>query len=486
MPPKFKFTKEEIIESAFKIVKRSGWKGLSARSLANELGSSSRPIYSFFNSISDLEEEIVKKAVDLLHKYMIRKRTGDPWYDHGIGYVMFALKEKHLFRSVNDEDHIVYFKKYGDMIWHTLTASLTNYPPFQELSQEQIYKIQVTRWLFAHGLAFQANNPPPDTWNEENIVTMMKEGSQAIYDGLIKNFNPAERGGKMGEKDPTKMALQIAGLRANETHLPENERVFEDPYAEYFFDDETRKLFKDTALVKAELAKYEQMMPGVNGAIVARIKFIDEYLMDCIKNGLKQLVIIGAGYDTRAYRIDIVKENVRVFEVDHPVTQEIKVSKISAIFGSTPDHVVYVPVVFGADRLDQKLFENGYNPESKTLFIVEGLLMYIPSVAVDGLLSFITNASGPGSAIVADYFSTSVVEGTSTLKETQVLRKFVESEGSSLQFGIEEGKIEEFFIQRGFHQVTNVATAECKEKYFSNDSRNRSVSSIFNFVKAVV
>mgnify|MGYP001815184213 FL=1 len=188
MPPKFKFTKEEIIESAFKIVQSRGWKGLSTRSLAHELGSSSRPIYSFFNSITDLEEEIVKKAVDLLYQYMTRKKTGEPWHDHGIGYVMFALKEKYLFRSINDERHIVYFKKYGNMIWHTLTTSLIDYPPFQGLSGEQIYKIQLTRWLFAHGLAFQANNPPPETWDEENIVTMIQEGSQAIYNGLIKSF----------------------------------------------------------------------------------------------------------------------------------------------------------------------------------------------------------------------------------------------------------------------------------------------------------
>ena len=117
--------------------------------------------YIFFSSITELEEEIEKKAVDLLYKYMIRKRIGDPWIDHGIGYVMFALKEKHLFRVVNDEKHIAYFKKYGDLIWATLTNSLSNYPAFQGLSEDQIYKIQVTRWLFAHGLAFQASNPSP-------------------------------------------------------------------------------------------------------------------------------------------------------------------------------------------------------------------------------------------------------------------------------------------------------------------------------------
>jgi AcrR family transcriptional regulator len=116
MPPKFKFTKEEMVDAAFKIVRRKGWGALSTRSLAGQLGSSSRPIYSFFHSITELEEEIVRKAVDLLYKYMVRKRTGDPWIDHGIGYVMFAHKEKHLFRAVNDENHIAFFKKYGDVI----------------------------------------------------------------------------------------------------------------------------------------------------------------------------------------------------------------------------------------------------------------------------------------------------------------------------------------------------------------------------------
>jgi methyltransferase (TIGR00027 family) len=290
----------------------------------------------------------------------------------------------------------------------------------------------------------------------------------------------------MSKIDPRKMALQIAGLRANETHLPENERVFQDPYAEYFFDENIRELFQDPARVKSELSKYEEMMPGVNGAIVARIKFIDEYLNRCISDGLEQLVIIGAGYDTRAYRLEKIKEKVTVFEVDHPITQEVKREKIKQIFGELPGHVIYTPVAFGEERLDQKLFEKGYRPDKMNLFILEGLLMYIPSPAVDGLLGLIANASGPGSSLVADYFSTSVVDGTSPLKEAQVLRQFVQNEGSSLLFGIDEEDIEDFFSRRGFEQVESISTAECKEKYFLNASRERKVSSMFNFVCAHV
>jgi len=289
----------------------------------------------------------------------------------------------------------------------------------------------------------------------------------------------------MAEIDPRKMALQIAGLRANETHLPENERVFQDPYAEYFFPDESRKLFQDPRRVKAELEKYEQMMPGVNGAIVARIKFIDECVTDLIEKGLEQLVVIGAGYDTRPYRIQEVKENLKVFEVDHPATQAVKIEKIKEIFGGLPNHVTYVPLIFGKHSLGEKLMAFGYNKELKTLFIIEGLLMYIPSSAVEGLFAFIIKASGPESSIVADYFDTTVVEGKSPLKEAIVLRQFVENEGSSLKFGIQAGKGEEFFKQRGFRQVSCASATTLKDKFFTNDSRNRTVSAMFNFVHAM-
>ena len=139
MPPKFKFTKEEIIDTAFNLVRQSGWPALSTRSLAEVLGTSARPIYSHFNSMDELEKEIAKRGVDLLYTYMIQERTGDPWQDHGIGYVIFAKEERCLFLGLNDQKHIKFFKEFGEIIWNTLTESLAEYPPFQGLSEEQIY-----------------------------------------------------------------------------------------------------------------------------------------------------------------------------------------------------------------------------------------------------------------------------------------------------------------------------------------------------------
>ena len=184
MPPKFKFKKKEIILAAFDIVRKDGWKGLSARSIAKNLGSSTKPIYGYFKSMAQLEEAVVKKAVDLLYDYMIQERTGDPWHDHGIGYALFGLEEKDLFLAVNDKMHIHYYREYGQIIWDTLTSSLSDYPSFQGLTEEQIFKVQFLRWLLAHGLAIQAASQPPGLFDEDNITQTMQEGSDAVIAGL--------------------------------------------------------------------------------------------------------------------------------------------------------------------------------------------------------------------------------------------------------------------------------------------------------------
>jgi AcrR family transcriptional regulator len=178
-----------MVAAAFDLVRKKGWSALSTRSLADALGSSARPIYSHFKSMEELEEAVAKKGVNLLYDYMIQERTGDPWHDHGIGYVKFAQEESRLFRGLNDEKHIKHYKAYGEIIWQTLTASLSDYPPFQGLTAEQIYQVQLTRWLMAHGLAFQVANQPPDVWAGKITITV-QQGSIAILDGLKRQFAP--------------------------------------------------------------------------------------------------------------------------------------------------------------------------------------------------------------------------------------------------------------------------------------------------------
>ena len=103
------------------------------------------------------------------------------------------------------------------------------------------------------------------------------------------------------------------------------------------------------------------------GFLAVRERHIDEHLQACLNEGLQQLVILGAGFDARAYRFDQLKQGVRVFEVDHPATQAVKLAKLRDVFGQVPGHVTFVPVDFNTQTLAQRLFESGYDESLKTL-----------------------------------------------------------------------------------------------------------------------
>lgn len=169
------------------------------------------------------------------------------------------------------------------------------------------------------------------------------------------------------QKGPSKMAEMIALHRVAESLLPEGRRIRYDPYAFHFVDPETLEFArKNPEKVKEMREHYERLFSGLGNSIRARVRYFDDFVKSSLDEGLEQLVILGAGYDTRAYRIEGLNK-IKVFEVDHPGTQGKKLEKIKSIFGQIPQHVAYVPVDFEREDLGKKLQENGYNRSQKTL-----------------------------------------------------------------------------------------------------------------------
>jgi len=286
-------------------------------------------------------------------------------------------------------------------------------------------------------------------------------------------------------KESSKMAELIALHRVAESALPEGQRICYDPYAVHFVDPEVLEFArKNPEKTKAMREHYERLFPGLSSSIRARVRYFDDFAKAAADEGMEQLVILGAGYDTRAYRIEGLKENVKIFEVDHPGTQSLKKEKTAKIFGELPDCVVYVPVDFEMESIDQKLLANGYDRSKKTLFLMEGLVMYIPPKAVDEILSFIVNNSARGSEVLFDYFLQSVVDGTCETGKN--MRDFAAQQGEPFLFGIEEGAAEVFLTERGFSQVQNVTSDDYKRAYFHGVNKDRAVCSLLSFVHAVV
>lgn len=164
----------------------------------------------------------------------------------------------------------------------------------------------------------------------------------------------------------------------------------------------------------------------------------------------------------------------------------MKIEKIKKIFGSLPDNVVYAPVDLGIDDLGQKLMETGYDKSKMSLFIMEGVIFYVPPKKVDEILSFIVKNSGKGSGILFDYFPQSVVDGSCELEAGKNIRNQLVQLGEPLKFGIKKGTVETFLEARGFSRVHNVTSDDYKKAYFHGVSKDRTVCSLMSFVNAMV
>ena len=246
-------------------------------------------------------------------------------------------------------------------------------------------------------------------------------------------------------------AAGIALARAVESEKPADERICFDPYARQFVPDWMYRFL--AFFIKNGYA--ELRGPGVIGFLLARERYIDDVLQNYLKEDLQQLVILGAGYDLRAYRFDL-PGRVKTFEVDHPITQADKLKKVQHVFGRIPAHVTYVMVDFDTQTLSECLLASSYDPNLISLFIWQGVTMYLTPEGVDATLAFVVNNAAPGSAIVFDYLYRAVLDGAQKQNEITNMRRYRFMTGEGLTFGIPEGTIGAFLQQRGFQSVKDV------------------------------
>ena len=156
MPPKAKFTREEIIDAAFEIVRREGAEALTARSLGARLFSSPRPIFTVFKSMDEVQSEVERKGRRLYESYEDADMgRGNAFKGSGIGYIRFAADEPKLFQLLfmkemkevpNPEKVLQRLDGYYEKI---LSAVEREYG-FDRKTAERVY---LHMWLYSHGIA---------------------------------------------------------------------------------------------------------------------------------------------------------------------------------------------------------------------------------------------------------------------------------------------------------------------------------------------
>jgi AcrR family transcriptional regulator len=131
MPNKQKFKRESVIEAGLNQLKDEGWDGLTPNKVAKRLGASTMPIYSHFPTMVDFKNALMDRAWKMMEAYALANYTGDPWIDHGIGYVLFVRDNGRLFASMHSEDtQVVQERRY--QFWVTISKDLKDYPKFKD------------------------------------------------------------------------------------------------------------------------------------------------------------------------------------------------------------------------------------------------------------------------------------------------------------------------------------------------------------------
>lgn len=240
-------------------------------------------------------------------------------------------------------------------------------------------------------------------------------------------------------------ARGVALVRAIEMTRPENERVSSDPYAHRFVSPLAVQLMRAVATLGIN------RLTGVEGLMnfaMAREQFIHELMVRELRAGIEQIVILGAGFDTRAYRIPEAAV-VPVFEVDHPATQADKREALRGVVDPLPANVRFVGVDFDVDDLGERLRAEGYDESRRTLFVWQGVIVYLTREGADRTLEFIARHSAPGSVLVFDSIDSAALANAGSTG----LRFFTSAMGERVTFGIGVDEIVSYLETRGFRDV---------------------------------
>lgn len=207
---------------------------------------------------------------------------------------------------------------------------------------------------------------------------------------------------------------------------------------------------------------------GIYEYIIARTKYIDAVFEDILTRRFDQILIFGAGFDTRALRFQTEAGDTQIFEWDVPVTQKAKLRQYKKRGLSIPANVQFIPIDFDKESLSEKLEVAGFGRNGKSLFVLEGLLMYLQPESVDETFKVIGRFAGEGSEVVFDYVRASVLRQEGSYYGEREIVKSVAKAGERWYFGIEKTELERFLERYGLRVSEHKDAQELERMYFTD------------------
>jgi len=244
-----------------------------------------------------------------------------------------------------------------------------------------------------------------------------------------------------------------------------------DRLASVFLPAPLRFLFRFAFLRNRVRRKIERLVPGLHAYMIARTAFFDRWFADALAAQVPQIVLLGAGYDTRAFRLARQNRCSRIFELDIAPTQQRKRACLKRAMIDLPDWLTLAPIDFERDSLSGVLAAAGWDGGQATAFLWEGVSYYLDPAAVDATLAFVRDHAGPGGALAFDF---SVARSRAEAGDAYGSAAFFtvlerDHPGEAFRFSLDDEQAGEFLARRGFSHVRLMNPAEIEAAFLSRE-----------------
>ncbi|NOJ42364.1 class I SAM-dependent methyltransferase [Bradyrhizobium australiense] len=254
---------------------------------------------------------------------------------------------------------------------------------------------------------------------------------------------------------PSLTALGAARLRAAHQVL-DNASILVDPLA--------LRILGDDIEISLDHARAHASGSRLRWFIAARSRIAEDALNTAVEAGATQLVVLGAGLDTLAYRTPLA-HRLRIFEVDHPATQASKRKMLATAAIMVPESLAYVAVDFERERLPEKLEAAGFDADKRSLFSWLGVVPYLTEPAIFSTLGYLAQLQG-GAEVVFDYVNPAASIAPAGRAAHQALAERVAAIGERIQSYFDTAPLCERMRATGFRQIRDIGPAELADRFF--------------------
>jgi len=264
----------------------------------------------------------------------------------------------------------------------------------------------------------------------------------------------------------SRTAQAMALFRALESAGPASTRLLSDSFAATVLPRWMRRIVRLSrfSLFGSIIAGIvDRRWPGARTSGIARTRLIDDWVTAAVENAARQVVVLGAGFDSRAWRLAALS-SLPVFEVDHPATSREKRQRLLDA-GLDPSRIVEVPIDFDRDPLAETLARNGFDLRRRTAVIWEGVTNYLTADAVDAIFRWMSGLAS-GSTLAFTYVHAGVLRDPRAFAGADRILAAVAQAGESWTWGIDPAELRSRLKRFGLTLVEDLGADDYRARYW--------------------